>query len=204
MTRREKIAGAAFVGVYVIFRMIADPFFWRSISEYYSYAFEVAFVVAAYGVFRRRVVLWKCPGRGDVLGTVLALLGGGAVFKAAAPLGAPIPFDLSARETLFLLLVVAPILEELIFRMALWEAFRSFLKSERQVLAVTTFLFALGHFAAYWFVPAQFHHFVLYQTSYVLLLGCFAGWRRMKADAVVAGVWVHFGFNLGFFLASKM
>jgi membrane protease YdiL (CAAX protease family) len=199
-TRR---VGFLFVAGYILLRMVADPLVWRYVSEYWSYAFEIAFVLLAYFYFRTKISLWSF-GRGDALALLASSCAGAAVYLAASPLGAAIPFDLSSVQTVFLLLAVGPVLEELIFRMALWEAFAAFLKAPAAVLVATTLLFAAGHLAAYWFVPEQFKSFVLYQTFYVLVLGFAAGWRKWKSGAVSSAVFVHFGFNLGFLIASKL
>lgn len=183
--------------------MAADPYFWRNISEFYSYAFEISFVLVAYISFRSQIKLWKPPNRDDGTALLAAFSSGALICHAASWVHVPIPFDLSSLFTIFLLLVLAPVLEEAIFRMALWQAFSYLWKSNWLTVFVTTVLFAAGHFAAYWFVPEQFKGFVLYQTFYVFALGAFAGWRRLRSNVVFSAVWVHFGFNLGFFVASR-
>ena len=126
------------------------------------------------------------------------------IYRAAAWIHVPIPFDLSSYETIFLLLIFGPLLEEAIFRLALWQSFEALWRNGWFTIVATTFLFAAGHFAAYWFVPAQYHGFVIYQTSYVVLLGVVAGLQRLKFNALAPAISVHMGFNLGFFLASRI
>lgn len=130
------------------------------------------------------------------------LASGFLVYRLAKPVGIPIPFDLRDGHTLLLLLGVAPVLEELIFRMALWESFSAFSRKVRFALIGTTLLFAGGHFAAYPFVPEAYRGFVIYQTLYVLVLGAVAGLRRSKTGAVAPAIGVHFAFNFGFFLGG--
>lgn len=201
--RRDNLVGVILVVAYVVLRLVADPFFWRNISEFYSYAFEMGFVGIAWFIFRKQVNLLRNLTKVDGVALLVAIFSGFLVFRAAGWMHVPIPFDLSAALTIVMLLIVAPILEELIFRMALWQALGSFIEAGWIVLLATTVLFAAGHFAAYWFVPQQFQGFVMYQTFYVVLLGIAAGWRRLQSGSVVAAVIVHFGFNLGFFAAAK-
>ena len=204
MANRSKLIGALLVGGYILLRMVADPFFWRNFSEYYSYAFEVGFVALACFLFRGRFKFLSRPSKDDAIAIIAAAVGGLLVYRAASWVGVPIPFDLNATETIFLLLVLGPILEEAVFRLAIWEGFQALTGNSCATLVATTLLFAAGHFAAYWFVPAEFHGFVIYQTSYVILLGLAAGWRRRQTNAISSAVVVHFGFNAGFFLASRL
>src|SRR5437868_1169668 len=111
----EKFVGLLLIGIYVVLRMFADALFWRNISEYYSYAFELGFVAAAYFVFRKRIRLFKVLERIDAIAYVVMIAEGFLVFRLADCFGVPIPFDLSGSETIFLLLLLAPTLEELIF-----------------------------------------------------------------------------------------
>lgn len=204
VSQRERGVGGILIAVYLLLRMVADPFFWRSISELYAYGFELVFVMVAYLTFRRRIVLGRAATPRQIA-VMLGMLVVGALTELLAPvIGVPIPFDLSAPYTIFLLVLWAPILEEAIFRMALWESFRAAFKSETRAFAATTFLFAAGHFAAYPFVPELYQGFVIYQTAYVLVLGAVAGWQRQQSGALLPAIGVHFAFNLGFFLAWKV
>lgn len=199
----NKILAISILLIYILLRMVADPFFWRNISEYYAYAFEVIFVTGTYFLFRREITLLQRPARKDLLTTGAMIICGFLVYKTAGWMHHPVPFDLSSYETIFLLVIFGPVLEELIFRMALWQAFESLCKSKWLAMVGTTFLFAAGHFSAYWFVPEQFQGFVIYQTAYVILLGVAVGIRRYRSGAVSPCIFMHCGFNLGFFLASR-
>jgi membrane protease YdiL (CAAX protease family) len=195
---------AVLILVYVLLRVVGDPFFWQNISELFAYGFDLAFVLVTYGFFRKRITLLRKPGALDFLYGLLMMVAGGLVYKCAGMFSVPVPFDFSEHETIVLLLIVAPLLEEAIFRMALWEAFLSLTKNRTVTNAATTMLFAAGHFVAYWSVPEQFQIFVIYQTIYVLILGGVLGWRRASTNAVSSSVILHFGFNLGFLLGALL
>lgn len=211
-SRKAKCIGITLIGTYVFLRMIADAFFWRNISVYYSYIFETIFVVAGYALLRKtisgqktfgqQILLWKAPTHKDLATFILTFFSGLIVYLAADWVQVPIPFDFASYETIILLLILAPILEELIFRMVLWQSFQLWFNNNWVTIIATTLLFAAGHFAAYWFVPEQFHGFVIYQSSYVIFLGAIAGWRRLQSGAVSTAVLVHMAFNFGFFCAS--
>lgn len=184
---------------YVTVRYLFDPF-WRAVSPWSSYAFEALFVAGAYALFRGRVRWRVTPGE-SVAGFLPALVSGFCVYWLAVFSGVAVPFDLRDGETLLLLLFLAPVLEELVFRMALWESIRELWPNPAAVLILTTALFSLGHLMALWSVPFDYRSFVLYQSLYVILLGLWMGWRRQVTGALGAPLAIHFGFNLGFYLA---
>ena len=192
------------VSIYLFGRLALDFIFWRTITPYAAYAFEVAFVIWAWWVFKKRISFSPVSGTFTFLDLLLPLLTGFAAYRLGAFAQIPIPFDLTSWETRLLLLVIAPVLEELIFRGALWEALRTLVKTNSHVLTLTSVLFAVGHFLALWSVPMPLRSFVLYQTLYVLVLGLAAGWRRIVTDSVISPILIHFCFNLGFFLAATV
>ena len=185
---------------YIVTRIIYDSF-WARYSPYYSYIFEFAFVLSVFSFYKEKVS-FKIKLSQIVIPSLVATISGFAIYKAASPLNITIPFNLKETETILLLLLLAPTLEELIFRMALWEPLEQLLKNKHAVLVVTTFLFSVGHFTAYWKVPVEYKTFVLYQTTYVVLLGLAAGFGKIKSKSVFNPIAIRFGFNLGFFIAS--
>ena len=199
-----KALSVLIVAFYTVFRIIADPIVWQNVSEYYSYAFDVAFVGIVYFLFRREIQFSKRPTAFDALFSFLMLISGYLIFKAAVLFQIPIPFDFSSGETLLLLLLLGPLLEELIFRMALWQALKNICANKCFVIGVTSLLFAAAHFAPYWAVPEQFQSFIIYQTIYVMFLGLAVGVRRSISQGVLPAVIMHIGFNLGFCLASQI
>ena len=204
METRSKTVPGFFVGSYVVLRMAGDPLIWSQCSEYYSYFFEFGFSVLAFLYFRKQIRIWSLKTKEDSVAGFLAFVSGAGAFSIAHAMQIAVPFDFSSSETAFLILIVGPLLEEALFRMALWEPLRVLLGRDSLVLAATTLLFALAHLLALWFVPEEFRTFVLYQSAYVLVLGAAAGWRRQRSEALLPAVLVHFFFNLGFFEAAKM
>ena len=115
--------------------------------------------------------------------------------------GIEVPFDFQSTELLVLILLLGPLLEELLFRHALWEAFARY--DHRLAWAGTTLLFAYGHFHAWFGIPPEFRSFVVYQTVYVFGLGAVCGAARKKTGTLTAPLLIHFGFNLGFTIAAR-
>ena len=177
---------------------------WRSVSQYYSYGFELFFSIWVGWIFRKNMRFKVKWSRELVLGLLPAFLGGYLIFFLVRSSGLEIPFDFQSTELIFLLLILAPFLEEMIFRMALWEPIQAISGSPATTLTLTTLFFSIGHLIAWGSVPMAYKPFVLIQALYVILLGLGAGYRRMKSESVLPAIGVHFGFNLGFFVASQL
>jgi membrane protease YdiL (CAAX protease family) len=199
--KNSKIVGALFIIVYLVFRMAMETF-WQHYF-YFSYGFEVIFVALAFWVYRKNFSFNRKFDQYDSLSVFLGFVAGFLTYKSANSLNLIVPFDFTALQTILFLLVVAPILEELIFRMALWEAFASLWNNIWFVIATTSFLFALGHFTAYWFVPNELKPFVYFQTTYVFMLAIALGWQRQRKNNLASAMALHFLFNLGFYFGSK-
>lgn len=192
------------LGLLVLYFVVMFPLLPRveRLGEYASYYFESGFILQTGWMFWRRLS-FKIPGwRWSVLDLAIGMIAGLLIYRFAAPLGLPIPFDLSSRETLVLLLLVGPLIEEFIFRMALWELLAEFVRKPLALLLLTSAIFSFAHFFAWFSVPEAFRGFVLYQTIYTLALGIYCGFRKQKSGSMAAPVMVHMAFNLGFWLGS--
>lgn len=173
-----------------------------SIGAYTAYIFEAAFVLIVGLYYRKRIGFHFRFLTELKMSFIPALIVGFIVFLLAKPLNISIPFDLKSSETVLFLLVIAPILEEFIFRMALWQPLVDIFKKPNYALIITSLVFAYAHFHSYWFVPEQFYPFIYYQSLYVIPLALYCGYRLMKTGSIVSPIAVHLGFNLGFFLGS--
>lgn len=172
------------------------------INPYTSYIMEFVFVLIAAsfsgGTFSSRFSLSRVTG----VAFVVSLAAGFLIFRAAAALEIAVPFDLSGSETIFFLLVVAPVLEELIFRFFLWEPLEALIKKPWVVWVVTSVVFSYSHLHSIWFVPDEIYPFIEYQTAYTFLLGLGCGYFVYRYHSIAGAIAVHFAFNLGFYLAA--
>ncbi|MBI3556538.1 MAG: CPBP family intramembrane metalloprotease [Deltaproteobacteria bacterium] len=171
-----------------------------ALGHYASYVFEGIFVLAVLGVYRSRIHVSLEKLKAVLPDCVLALPLGFGVYKFALYFGIPVPFDFADHETLLFLLVLAPFLEELIFRQALWYSAETLTARPTATLAITTVIFGSAHFQAYFYVSSEVQHFVVYQTLYALLIGLWWGYRYMKTQSVAVPIALHLLFNLGFYL----
>ncbi len=205
MIKSEKKPWAfGFIVIYFISHYALDNLVWKNVSEYYLYTFELLFVFATIYLLKSKIN-WIGPvTRFDVTTAPLAGLFGLLVFKTATSLGIQVPFDFKSPEIIFQLLVIAPVVEELLFRLALWNCVEAFSNKPKTLVTITTFLFALGHFTAYFYVPAEFKSFVIYQTIYATFLSIWVSIGKLKTHKMQTPVLVHFMFNLGFYLGTKL
>ena len=181
-----------------------------SLGEYATYIFEALFTLVVGFLYWDRIQFRSSIKNDLALGFGPALVLGFLIELATKPLGLSVPFDVSGVGAIAMLVFFGPVLEELIFRMALWNPLLDLgQKGESRqgtwVAAVTTSLvFAYGHYHVSWFLPeGDIRNFVLYQTIYVLLLAGHCAIRLVKTNSILSPIFVHIGFNLGFFLALR-
>lgn len=108
-------------------------------------------------------------------------------------------------ELLFLeLLIVAPVLEELVFRgvfLSIGE--RSGLHPKANAL-FNSILFSISHAPALWFISNEFHSFIGFQLFYTLILGFVCAQSRISTKGILAPIGLHFIFNFVFYVAVKL
>ena len=98
-----------------------------------------------------------------------------------------LPFGTVQYITLFILLIVLPLIEELVFRKALWGFLERYLP-KRQVLFVVSTIFCLCHIE----VPL---------VVGLLPISLFLGWLRLRTDSIKCSVIAHIAYNTtGIFL----
>lgn len=177
-----------------------------AISPYGSYFFEVAFVAIATLIYKPKFSIGLEGSLRKILiaDLVIPLSVGLTVFLLTTPLGLTVPFELKSAETLFFLLLAGPILEELVFRFALWQPIEALTGRRWAAVHLTTALFSFAHFYSYFFVPAEFRPFIIYQSIYVIWLGYYCAIRKNETNSVRHPTIVHLAFNMGFFLGSLL
>jgi membrane protease YdiL (CAAX protease family) len=127
---------------------------------------------------------------------------GFGVYRLANFSGISIPFDFKSLELVFMLLLIAPILEELIFRFALWELVDDLIQNKEIQIWISAILFSVGHLITIFMISPDFRPFVLYQAMYVIILSIGAAKMRQESKGIIGSILVHFFFNFGFYLAS--
>lgn len=173
-----------------------------TVWSYASYVFELGFVILVLVLFRKRYSRRVLGPIAMLITVTLSGASGFGVYKLIRFLGVHVPFDLNAAEVLLFIIGIGPILEELIFRGALWELFLVLTKSNCGALTLSTLAFSFGHFYAFWHVPTEFKNFVIYQTIYTVALGAGCGLARLRTEGLVVPIIIHGLFNIGFVLGA--
>jgi len=176
---------------------------WDQLPIYLSYVYEIILVAISYWMYKNEEVKPWSTGQIKEYATQLIpwLPLGFVVHWLAKISGITIPFDITHPTTVFLLLIVAPVLEELIFRYMLWSAVEKFVKKAEWQIWISAIFFSLGHVIIMMTLPTEFRAFVLYQAAYVVALSIGAAYLRIKTKGMIAPIALHFLFNFGFYLA---
>lgn len=99
------------------------------------------------------------------------------------------------------LLLFAPVLEELVFR----QTFQRFLINQVGGKRVTSMLvasiFAFSHLVGLTVLPAEYVPFIGFQVFYTFVLGLICGQALLRFHSIFAPMFLHFLFNLMFYLA---
>jgi membrane protease YdiL (CAAX protease family) len=168
--------------------------FWKGFIPYY---YEVAYVIIAFVLFSKKLefkVDFSKYGKG-FLGSLVA---GVLTILLAKGLNTELPFAMNNTFVLFFLVLVGPLLEELVFRFALWHGFESITKCQRGTLFLTSVIFALAHFKSVLMVSAPYMTFISFQFIYVLLVSFWWGEKYIQSKSISVPVIYHILFNLGF------
>ncbi|MBT4792381.1 MAG: CPBP family intramembrane metalloprotease, partial [Halobacteriovoraceae bacterium] len=102
------------------------------------------------------------------------------------------------------LLLLAPLIEELVFREGFVALFEKFKLNKILILSLNSILFSLSHLPALWHLPVEFHSFIAFQVFYTLILGWICTKVRIETKGLALPIIHHFLFNLIFYVALKM
>jgi membrane protease YdiL (CAAX protease family) len=100
------------------------------------------------------------------------------------------------------LLIVAPVLEELIFRGVAWEVLKKYRAKKILCTALLILVFSVAHLESLLHVPSEYYGFLIYQSLYVVPLSLLCILSRYKNEPLATAMVIHFFFNLGFFLCG--
>jgi hypothetical protein len=175
-----------------------------ALSVYAIYGFEFIFAMVSLIIFRGFAWSMGKPDPLDIVLIALLFPLGILIHFFAFARGIMIPFDLHSGETLLFLLLIGPVLEELIFRGALWSLIGVVTNRNNWVRGiVTTFLFSYGHYQMIGHLPEGVKSFVIYQASYTLVLGAMLAFVRAR-NGLLWAILGHFCFNFGFWFFSLL
>src|SRR5690606_13254614 len=112
----------------------------------------------------------------------------------------PTPFHVIERP-IIQLLILAPIIEELVYRYVFVACQHRFGFGYRGVALTNSFLFAGAHLLAIPTVPSEFYPFLIFQGIYTFILSLALIKSLHVQKTVLAPILLHFIFNGVFYLA---
>lgn len=98
------------------------------------------------------------------------------------------------------LILLAPIIEELIYRHLLFGLMEKKKVSRQNIIFFNALLFSFSHVTAFFSLPKLFYPFIFVQVFYTFILGCILTMSRLKQKTIVVPIVLHFVFNLIFLL----
>lgn len=196
----------AFISLFLFFILeFALDHFWREYTPYLKYGAEFIFICGLTFFYPLKKFLHFPKGQTLSFHLFAALISGFLTYKGIVFIKVPIPFPFNSIEIIFWLLIVAPVLEELIFRWGLWEPLTQLLPKNKLIpVLVSGLLFSAAHFMVYPHLPEQIKTFVLIQAFYTLILGIAIGLQRLRYQSLSLPILTHFAFNLGFYSGSQL
>ena len=178
-----------------------EYFHWFSveaISTHAIYFFEVIWVALVCIIFKNVGFAGKWTL--NTAGGVVALLPlGWTTHFFARQQGMLIPFDFRSSETILFLLLIGPVLEEFVFRGAMWKLIEAWCSKSFVLILLTSLIFSYSHYQAVFSVPEEYKSFIYYQTAYTFILAFICAWLRLSTG-LIAAIVAHLLFNFGFWL----
>lgn len=202
MKKTSKTLNLLILFLYILIRFFLTSWL-DSLGTYSSYFFEIITLIL-FSAVNYKSAFSKPNFKLQFLFISLIFLPlGFIVYFLLRPLNITLPIDISSTEILFFLLMVAPILEEFIFRFFIWKNLEFLKLSSAKILVITSLLFSYSHLHAIWFFDNSFYPFILYQSTYTLIVGLLLGLINKKTNSILYPIVSHFLFNFGFYLGFK-
>ena len=187
---------------FILLEYFSDKYI-QTLGPYASYFLETLFILISLFLMTNFLRPNIKPNKRIIIYLLLSLIFGFVIRALAQPLLISIPFDQTNKETIFFLLLVGPLLEELLFRGTLIECCKSFTRSSTSITLISGFMFSLAHLRVINEVQPEIKTFIEYQAAYTLILGVACSQVR-QTMGIAWSISTHFIFNLGFFIAGSL
>lgn len=169
-----------------------------------SYLFDACFALSVLAIGSKRNFLGVLKKRNLIIRMVL-VVGVALLCVTILYMSEMLNSPFKHVDSLFLqMLLLAPILEELVFRGAIYELFKL---AEVKIWVnnlINSILFAASHAAGFFVLPKEFYPFLVFQMQYTFVLGHLCAKSRERTHGVLEPIILHFAFNLVFYVAVKM
>jgi len=165
-----------------------------------EYIFDIVFVVSIYFLLKKKVSKELPDPQIFVIKVVVVAIIAFACIKTSQWIGLISPFKY-VDQIFIQLLILAPIIEELVFRGAFYLVSERYHNNKKFILFANSILFSLSHAPAFFVLPVEFHSFIWFQLFYTLILGWICTNSRMRTGSLIEPISLHFVFNLIFYFA---
>ncbi len=169
----------------------------------FSYLFDLLFALGVCFIFR---LPWKFKVKFNrhILVSFLELIA-----LAVATIAAIWYFDIETpfrlvQDLEWHLIILAPILEELVFRQTFQRLLVHSVGGKRVTSMLVAAIFAFSHLIGLKVLPAEYVPFVGFQIFYTFILGLLCGQALLRFGSIIIPVVMHFIFNLMFYLALSL
>jgi membrane protease YdiL (CAAX protease family) len=102
------------------------------------------------------------------------------------------------------LLLFAPILEELVFRQTFQRMLINNVGGKYVTSMLVASIFAFSHLVGLTVLPSEYVPFIGFQVFYTFVLGVICGQSLLRFGSVLAPIFMHFLFNLSFYIALHL
>lgn len=201
--KKSKVVALIFLLVFILASFVYSEKIDR-LDAYAMYIFDALFTIIVVGVYRKQLNLKLRFDKSVAIQMVLSFALGFLVYRLAVLRSMTIPFNLNEPETILFLILIGPILEEFLFRQALWSSIQTLADNRLAAYLGTSLLFAFAHFHAYFFVDDLIRPFIVYQTGYVFIIALWWGFNILKHRSILTTILFHIAFNTGFLAASHI
>lgn len=169
----------------------------------FSYVFDLFFCLSVSFFFRLPWKFkWNITKQTFKSAAEVLILAIGSIY-AIWHLEIELPFRL-VHNLEWHLLLFAPVLEELVFRQTFQRVLISSVGGKNVTSMLVASIFAFSHLVGLMVLPVEYVPFIGFQVFYTFVLGLLCGQALLRFHSVLAPIFLHFLFNLTFYIALQL
>lgn len=168
-----------------------------------SYLFDFVIVLLGVGILRKLPILKVQNIKLELLRWVIAVFFAAACILIINQTKLHTPFKY-VEFLLVQMIILAPIVEELVFRFSLFELAQRLKTNIAFNYLLNSVAFSVSHLPALWVLPETFHKFIYFQLGYTFVLGTVCTHIKYRKKSDLSSISFHFFFNLAFYAAVKL
>lgn len=194
----------SFFALVIAYFVISWGFPWHLIPSTISFSYLFDFIFALLVSFFFRLpwkFRWRMTRQSLYFSLAVLALAWGCI-GAIWYMDIEVPFRLVTNLEWHLLLF-APVVEELVFRQTFQRVLIANVGGKRITSMLVASIFAFSHLIGLTVLPADYVPFIGFQVFYTFVLGVLCGQALLRFHSVFAPMFLHFLFNLSFYVAMQ-